>query len=99
MDDEIEINVHLWWEHRIRKVTIKKGDTSVVIWFRNFGYVALSDEKAQNIFAGIIKGLLGIKAEIPAVHLTVNVGGKEKNLVITNQEDVEEFVRKTFIDY
>jgi hypothetical protein len=98
MDDEIEIHVHLWWEHRIRKVTIKKGETSVVIWFRNFGYVALSDEKAQNIFAGIIKGLLGIKEEIPEVQLTVNMDGKEKNIVITKRENLEELVRKTFIE-
>jgi len=97
MDDEIEISVHLWWEHRIRKVTLKKGETSVVIWFRNFGYVALSDEKAQNIFAGIIKGLLGIKEEIPEVHLTVNMDGKEKNLVISKRENLEEFIRKTFM--
>ncbi len=98
MDDEIEISVHLWWEHRIRKVTIKKGETSVAIWFRNFGYIALSDEKTQNIFAGIIKGLLGIKEEIPEVHLTVKRDGKEKDLVINKGENLEELVRKTFIE-
>jgi hypothetical protein len=58
MSEEIAIHVHLWWEHRIRKVTIRKGGTSIVIWFRNFGYVSIIDEKVQNIFAGIIKGLL-----------------------------------------
>lgn len=98
MDDEIEISVHLWWEHKIRKVTIKKGGTSVVIWFRNFGYVAISDEKAQNIFAGIIKGLLGIKGEIPEVRLTVETDGKMKNLVINKRENLEEFFRRTFIE-
>ena len=83
----------------IRKVAIKKGETSVVIWFKNFGYVALSDEKTQNIFAGIIKGLFGIKEEIPEVYLTVKKDGKEKNLVINKGENLEELVRKTFIEF
>lgn len=98
MGDEIQISVQLWWEQKIRKVTIKKGETSVVIWFKNFGYVALSDEKTQNIFAGIIKGLFGIKEKIPEVHLTVKKDGKEKNLVINKGEKLEELVRKTFIE-
>ncbi|HID19484.1 MAG TPA: hypothetical protein EYP28_00875 [Methanophagales archaeon] len=98
MDEEIQINVHLWWEHKIRKVTMKKGETSVVIWFRNFGYVAIDDEKTKNIFAGIIKGLFGIKEEIPKIHLSVNVDGKEKNLVINKRENLEELVRETFIE-
>ena len=97
MGEEIAISVHLWWEHRIRKVTIRKGKTSIVIWFRNFGYVSIIDEKVQNIFAGIIKGLLGINAEIPELQLTVDRDGKEENVVINKREDLEEFVRTTFI--
>ena len=95
--DEIAINVHLWWEHRIRKVTIRKGGTSIVIWFRNFGYVSVSDEKVQNIFAGIIKGLLGINAEIPELQITLDRDGKEKQVVINKRENLEELVRMTFI--
>ena len=52
----------------IRKVTIKKGDTAVALRLKNMGYVSLSDERTQNIFAGIIKGLFGIKGEMSAVH-------------------------------
>ena len=99
MGEEIEISVHLWWEHRIRKVTVKKGDTSVAIWFKSFGYFSIEDTKTQNIFAGIIKGLLGIKEEIPAVHLTVNIDGKASNMVINKQENLEKLVRETFIEY
>ena len=53
----------------------------------------------MNIFAGIIKGLLGIKEEIPAVHLTVNIDGKARNMVINKQENLEKLVRETFIEY
>jgi hypothetical protein len=97
MDDEIEINVKLWWGQEIRKVTVKKGDTCIVIRLKNMGYVSLSDERTQNIFAGIIKGLLGIKGEMSAVHLTVRRNGSEKSLIIKRMDDLEEIARKTFI--
>ena len=97
-DEEIEINVKLWGGLEIRKVTIKKGDTTVVLRLKNMGYVSLSDEKTQNIFAGIIKGLFGIKEEMSAVHLSVKRDGKEKSLIVNNMEDLEEIVRKTFIE-
>jgi len=98
MDDEIEINVKLWWGQEIRKITIKKGETSVVIRLKNMGFVSLSDEKTQNIFAGIIKGLFGIKDEMSEVHLTVKRDGTEKYLTICEMENLEEIVRKTFIE-
>ncbi|MDI6811367.1 MAG: hypothetical protein QMD80_06825 [archaeon] len=78
MAEGIEISVKLWWGQEIRKVTIKKGETCVVIRLKNRGYVSLSDERTQNIFAGIIKGLFGIKDEMSAVHLTVRRDGAEK---------------------
>jgi len=87
MDDEIEINVKLWWGQEIRKITIKKGETSVVIRLKNMGFVSLSDEKTQNIFAGIIKGLFGIKDEMSEVHLTVKRDGTEKYLTICEMEN------------
>ncbi|HUV02898.1 MAG TPA: hypothetical protein VMW67_05590 [Desulfobacteria bacterium] len=30
-DEEIEINVKLWWGVEIRKVTIRKGDTAIAL--------------------------------------------------------------------
>jgi hypothetical protein len=98
MDDEIEISVKLWWGQEIRKVTVKKGETCVVIRLKNMGYVSLSDERTQNIFAGIIKGLFGIKGEMSAVHLTVRRDGAEKSLIIKRMDDLEELVRRTFIE-
>jgi len=95
--EEIEINVKLWWGVEIRKVTIKKGETAIALRLKNMGYVSLSDERTQNIFAGIIKGLFGIKGEMTAVHLSVKRDGKEKSLIVNNMEDLEEIVRKTFI--
>ena len=59
MEEEIAINVHLWWEHRIRKVTIKD--------------------------------------EIPELQLTVDRDGKEEHIKINKRENLEEFVRMTFI--
>lgn len=97
-DDEIEISVKLWWGQEIRKVTVKKGDTCVVIRLKNMGYVSLSDERTQNIFAGIIKGLFGIKGEMSEVHLTVKRDGAEKSLIIKRMDDLEELVRRTFIE-
>ncbi|MBE0516482.1 MAG: hypothetical protein IBX41_03690 [Methanophagales archaeon] len=98
MDDEIEISVKLWWGQEIRKVTVKKGDTCVVIRLKNMGYVSMSDERTQNIFAGIIKGLFGIKGEMSAVHLTVRRDGSEKSLSIKRMDDLEALVRRTFIE-
>jgi len=98
MDDAIEISVKLWWGQEIRKVTVKKGETCVVIRLKNMGYVSLSDERTQNIFAGIIKGLLGIKGEMSAVHLTVRRDSKEKSLIVSRMDDLEELVRRTFIE-
>lgn len=97
-DEEIEIDVKLWWGVEIRKVTVKKGDTAVVLRLKNMGYVSMSDERAQNVFAGIIKGLLGIKGEMTSVHLTVKRDGTERSLVINKMEDLEELVRKTFVE-
>ena len=94
----IEINVKLWWGQEIRKVTVKRGETAVVIRLKNMGYVSMSDERTQNIFAGIIKGLFGIEAEMSEVHLTVKRDGTERNLIINKMEDLEELVKKTFIE-
>jgi hypothetical protein len=98
MVDQIEIGVKLWWGQEIRKVTVKKGETCVVIRLKNMGYVSMSDERTQNIFAGIIKGLLGIKGEMSAIHLTVRRDGKDKALIVSRMDDLEEIVRKTFIE-
>ncbi len=97
-DEEIEINVKLWWGVEIRKVTIRKGDTTIALRLKNMGYVSLSDERTQNIFAGIIKGLFGIKGEMNAVHLSVKRDGKEKSLIVHTMEDLEGIVRETFIE-
>ena len=98
MVDQIEIDVKLWWGQEIRKVTVKKGETCIVLYFKNMGYVSMSDERTQNIFAGIIKGLLGIKGEMSAVHLAVRRDGEEKSLIVKRMDDLEEIVRKTFIE-
>ena len=98
MDEEIEISVKLWWNQEIRKVTVKKGETCVVIRPKNMGYVSLSDERTQNIFAGIIKGLFGIKGEMSEVHLAIKRNGAEKSLIIKRMDDLEELVRRTFIE-
>ncbi len=98
MDDEIEINVKLWWGVEIRKITVRKGETCIVIRPKNMGYVSMSDERTQNIFAGIIKGLFGITGEMSAVHLTVKRNGTEKYLTLNKMENLEELVRKTFIE-
>ena len=98
MDEQIEIGVKVWWRQEIRKVTVKKGKTCIVIWLKNMGYLSMSDERTQNIFAGIIKGLLGIKGEMSAIHLTVRRDGKEKSLIVNRMDDLEEIVRKTFIE-
>ena len=98
MEDEIGINIKLWWGVEIRKVTIKRGETTVALRLKNMGYVSLSDERTQNIFAGIIKGLFGIKGEMTPVHLSVKRDGKEKSLLVNRMDDLEEIVRKTFIE-
>ena len=98
MEELIEIRVKLWFRQEIRKVTVKKGKTCIVLYLKNMGYLSMSDERTQNIFAGIIKGLLGIKGEMSAVHLAVRRDGKEKSLIINRMDDLEEIVRKTFIE-
>jgi hypothetical protein len=97
-EEEIEINIKLWWGVEIRKITVKKGDTSIVVRPKNMGYVSMSDERTQNIFAGIIKGLFGITGEMSSVHLTVKRDGTEKTLRLNQMEDLEALVRKTFIE-
>jgi hypothetical protein len=97
-DKEIEINIKLWWGVEIRKITVRKGDTSIVVRPKNMGYVSMSDERTQNIFAGIIKGLFGITGEMSSVHLTVKRDGTEKTLRLNQMEDLEALVRKTFIE-
>ena len=97
-DEEIEINIKLWWGVEIRKITVRKGNTSIVVRPKNMGYVSMSDERTQNIFAGIIKGLFGITGEMSSVHLTVKRDGTEKTLRLNRMEDLEALVRKTFIE-
>ncbi|RZN42448.1 MAG: hypothetical protein EFT35_01885 [Methanophagales archaeon ANME-1-THS] len=98
MEELIEIHIKLWWRQEIRKITVKKGEACVVIRLKNMGYVSMSDERTQNIFAGIIKGLLGIKGEMSAVQLAVRRDGTEKSLIVKRIDDLEEIVRKTFIE-
>jgi len=98
MDEQIEIGVKLWWRQEIRKVTVKKGKICIVLYLKNMGYVSMSDERTQNIFAGIIKGLLGIRGKMSAVHLAVRRDGEEKSLIVNRMDDLEEIVRKTFIE-
>lgn len=96
MVELIEIGVKFWWGQEIRKVTVKKGETCIVIRLKNMGYVSMSDERTQNIFAGLIKGLFGIGGEMSTVHLTIRQDGTEKSLIVSRMEDLEEIVRKTF---
>ncbi|MFQ6057048.1 MAG: hypothetical protein ACE5KE_05525 [Methanosarcinales archaeon] len=84
---EYDIHVHLWWEHRIRKVTISSGDNTIQLWFRNFGAVSLEDKKTQNIFAGIMQGLLGKEVEIPEIHVTITKGDKSQSKKVKNTEE------------
>jgi hypothetical protein len=97
-DEPIEINIKLWWGLEIRKITVKRGETCITIRPKNMGYVSMSDERMQNIFAGILKGLFGITGEMSAVHLTVRRDGSEKDLSLTRMEDLESLVRKTFYE-
>jgi len=95
-DEPIEINIKLWWGMEIRKITVKRGETCITIRPKNMGYVSMNDERMQNIFAGILKGLFGITGEMSSVHLTVRRDGSEKILSLTRMDDLEELVRKTF---
>ncbi|HDS46097.1 MAG TPA: hypothetical protein ENN68_08460 [Methanomicrobia archaeon] len=97
-EEEIEINIKLWWGVEIRKITVRKGETAIVVRPKNMGYVSMSDERLQNVFAGIIKGLFGITGEITGLHLTVRRDGTEKSLQLNRMEDLETLVRKTFIE-
>jgi hypothetical protein len=97
-EEEIEINIKLWWGVEIRKITVRKGETSIVVRPKNMGYVSMSDERLQNVFAGIMKGLFGITGEIAGLHLTVRRDGTEKSLHLNRMEDLEALVRKTFIE-
>jgi hypothetical protein len=97
-DEPIEINIKLWWGLEIRKITVKRGETCITLRPKNMGYVSMSDERMQNIFAGILKGLFGITGEMSSVHLTVRRDGSEKDLSLTRMEDLESLVRKTFYE-
>lgn len=95
-DEPIEINLKLWWGVEIRKITVKRGERCIIIRPKNMGYVSMSDERMQNIFAGILKGLFGITGEMSSVHLTVRRDGSEKVLSLTRMADLESLVRQTF---
>lgn len=95
-DEPIEINLKLWWGVEIRKITVKRGERCIIIRPKNMGYVSMSDERMQNIFAGILKGLFGITGEMSSVHLTVRRDGSEKVLSLTRMDDLESLVRQTF---
>ena len=68
---EYDIKVHTWWEHRIRKITVRSGENKVSIWFAHFGELDLEDTKTQNIFAGIMQGIFKKPVTIPTVHLDI----------------------------
>lgn len=90
---EYDIKVHTWWEHRIRKISIRSGDNKLSIWFAHFGELDLEDKKTQNIFAGIMQGIFGEPVDTPKIHLDV-VRGSEKKLsrqVRSTQELMDSF--------
>lgn len=95
-DEPIEISIKLWWGIEIRKITVKRGGTCIIIRPKNMGYVSMSDERMQNIFAGILKGLFGISGEMSSVHLTVRRDGSEKDMTLTRMVDLESLVKTTF---
>lgn len=90
---EYDIKVHTWWEHRIRKISIRSGENKLSIWFAHFGELDLEDKKTQNIFAGIMQGIFGESVETPTVHLDI-VRGKDKKYsrqVHSTREFMESF--------
>ena len=94
---EYDIKVHTWWEHRIRKISIRSGENKLSIWFAHFGELDLEDKKTQNIFAGIMQGIFGEPVETPTVHLDVVRGDEVKHSRrVRNTEELMDSFREAF---
>lgn len=96
---EYDIKVHTWWEHRIRKITIRSSGDKLSIWFAHFGELDLEDKKTQNIFAGIMQGIFREPVETPIVHLDI-VKGNEKRFSrqVHNTRELMDSFKEAFGD-
>ncbi|MBW6517268.1 MAG: hypothetical protein K0A89_02045 [ANME-2 cluster archaeon] len=94
---DYDIKVHTWWEHRIRKISIRSGENKLSIWFAHFGELDLEDRKTQNIFAGIMQGIFGQAVDTPSVHVDIVRGDKVKlSRHVRNTEEIMDSFREAF---